>query len=155
MAKKSSTKRFSSSFVPLIVADVFQLAGSFRRWGDRIASDSGQTQARWQILSAASAEDVSVAQIARRLGVARQGVQRVADLLVDDSLAKYAENPRNARSPHLRLSQQGERLLQKLTAAADRYHHELAEGFSAEELETAAVVLRKLCLQLDRDLAGK
>lgn len=152
MTKKSTNKPSAADLIPLIVADVYQLAGAFRRWGDTIAGKAGQTQARWQVLSAASVGNSTVAQVARRLGLARQGVQRMADLLVTDGLAEYAYNHNNVRSPHLRLTQRGKELLDTLTKTAVAYHKELAEGLSTQELQTALVVLRKLCMQLDRDL---
>lgn len=148
MAAKAGT---GSDFVPGIVADVFELAGAFRHWGDTIAGPVGQTQARWQVLSAAVDGNSSVAQLARRLGVTRQAVQRIADLLVADRLAVYRRNPLNARSPLLRLTKQGHELLKSLSGAAEKHHRELAEGLSLEELRTAAIVLGKMRLQLERD----
>ena len=130
--------------IPLIVADVFELAGSFREFGDSIAGKVGQTQARWQVLSAASTGDKTVPQIARRLGYARQSVQRVADLLVADEIVQYVPNPDHQRSPLVRLSGKGERQLRKLTAAADHMHRQLARGFDPNELAVALRVLRKL-----------
>ncbi|MER6971714.1 MarR family transcriptional regulator [Nocardioides sp. NPDC000445] len=43
----------------------------------------------------------TVPDIARKLGLQRQSVQRVADELVRDGLARYEENPRHRRSPLL------------------------------------------------------
>lgn len=57
----------------LLVADVFEAAGLLRRSGEAIAATEGQTQARWQLLSVVSEEPLTVAQAARRLGIARQG----------------------------------------------------------------------------------
>ena len=65
-----------------LVEDVFELSGAFRREGRIIARAEGQTHARWQLLNAALGGDKTVSQIARRLGLARQGVRRVADILV-------------------------------------------------------------------------
>jgi DNA-binding MarR family transcriptional regulator len=72
----------SRTLVPLIIADVYELAGRLREYGEAIARTVGQTQARWQVMSvASSAEPHSVPRIARVLGVSRQNVQRIADLL--------------------------------------------------------------------------
>jgi len=75
-------KRNAASVIPLVIADIYQLAGALRERGERIAGTLGQTQARWQVISAASAAPKTVPQIARRLGVTRQNVQRIADRLV-------------------------------------------------------------------------
>ena len=150
--RKSSNAQRAADAIPLLVADVYQLAGAFRRWGDTIAGERGQTQARWQVLSAASSGDGTVPQLAQRLGVARQAVQRLADLLTEDGLATFVDNPKNLRSPFLRLTRPGKDLLDTLTKTASTYHQELAEGLSVKEIEIALVVVRKLCSQIDRDL---
>src|ERR1700691_433139 len=131
-------------FIPLIVADVFELAGSFRELGDKIAGKVGQTQARWQVLSAAAGGDKTVPQIARRLGYARQSVQRVVDILAMDGVAEYFPNPDHQRSPLVRLTAEGGTQLRKLTAAAGHMHRKLARGLHAKDLETALRVLRTL-----------
>jgi len=93
-----------SALLPLIVADVYELAGRFRAEGESIAATVRQTQARWQVMSAASAEPLSVPRIARVLGVTRQNVQRIADLLVEEGSAQYQDNPDHRASPHLILA---------------------------------------------------
>jgi DNA-binding MarR family transcriptional regulator len=116
----------SNELLPLIIADVYELAGALRRRGDEIAQTAGQTQARWQVLSAASDPGRSVPQIARRLGVTRQNVQRIADGLVSQGLAQFSANPDHRTSQYLQLSQTGRAALRKLTRAASVRNMELA-----------------------------
>jgi len=130
--------------IPLLVADVFELAAAFRRAGEDIAKKVGQTQARWQVLSNASTSDKSVPQLARRLGYARQSVQRVVDLLVSESVAEYVTNPDHKRSALVRLTGEGHRQLRKLTAAADQMQRGMARELSREDLTTTVRVLRAL-----------
>ncbi|HWF67111.1 MAG TPA: MarR family winged helix-turn-helix transcriptional regulator [Acidobacteriaceae bacterium] len=151
MTKNDSWKSPDTDWVPQIVADVFHLAGAFRNWGETIAGKVGQTQARWQVLSAASVDDATVPQIARRLGIARQAVQRVADLLVQDGLAKFAKNRAHARSPYLRLTQKGKDLLRWLTKTAETYHRELGAGLSQDILRSTAIALRTFTMKLEND----
>ncbi|MGH6990613.1 MAG: MarR family winged helix-turn-helix transcriptional regulator, partial [Stellaceae bacterium] len=96
-----------TDLMPTIIADTYELAGAFRARGEAIAAAIGQSQARWQVLSAASGEPLTVPQIARRLGVTRQAVQRIADLLVADGLARYVANPDHKASLHLILTDAG------------------------------------------------
>ena len=133
-----------TSLLPLIVADIYELAGRFRQDGEAIARAVGQTQARWQVMSAASAEPMTVPQIARRLGVTRQGVQRIADLLVADGAARFAPNPDHRTSPFLLLSAAGRSDLAKLTAAAARAHARIAERIAASDLAAIHRGLRRL-----------
>lgn len=133
-----------AELVPLIVADVFQLAGAFRAQGEAIAQLLGQTQARWQVLSAASAEPKTVAQIARRLGVTRQGVQRLANILVRDGSAVFRPNPDHRGSPHLVLTAHGKSDLARLGEAARESHRTIAEKLGGDELLALHQGLRRL-----------
>jgi DNA-binding MarR family transcriptional regulator len=128
----------------LLVADVFELAGALRRHGDELAAVVGQSQARWQVLSVCSDGDWTVPDAARRLGVSRQAVQRVADLLVADGLATYEPNPGHRRSPHLRLTRSGVAALAAIDEASAAWRAEVAAGLSATDLARTRKVLRDL-----------
>jgi DNA-binding MarR family transcriptional regulator len=132
------------ALIPIIVADVYELAGRFRDCGEAIAKTVGQTQARWQVLSAASGTPHSVPQIARVLGVTRQNVQRIADLLVAEGSAEYQDNPDHRASPHLVLTKRGRASLDQLTKAAGGYHGRLARKLSAADVVSIQRGLRRL-----------
>ena len=71
-------------------------------FGDAMGEPSGQTSARWRVLAAIDEEPLSVAQIARAWWLTRQSVQRVADVLVEDGLATYEDNPHHRRAKLVR-----------------------------------------------------
>lgn len=128
-----------------IIADIYELAGRLRTRGETIAAAVGQTQARWQVLSAASSEPpLSVPQIARRLGVTRQAVQRIADLLAEEDLAAFADNPDHKASPHLVPTKTGQEILGRLTKAARAGHQELAAALDGIDLGVLRRDLRSL-----------
>ena len=139
---KTETK--PQSLVPIIVADIYELAGRLREYGEAIARTVGQTQARWQVLSAASGRPHTVPQIARVLGVTRQNVQRIADLLVAEGAAGYQDNPDHRASPHLMLTRRGTAALDRLTEAAGGYHARLARKLSPSDLASLQRGLRRL-----------
>jgi DNA-binding MarR family transcriptional regulator len=139
----------AAEVIPFLVADIFHLAGEFRRLGDRIASRVGQTQARWQVLSVVSDGNWTVAQIARRLGYARQSVQRTADHLVGAGLTKYKPNPKHAKAPLLEISGQGKTALARITREAGKWHQKLGAEVELSEISTALRVVRRLCSVLD------
>ena len=142
----------TGSLVPLIVADIFELAGSFREQGEAIAKTVGQTQARWQVMSAASADPLTVPQIARRLGVTRQNVQRLADLLVKENLAGFEVNPDHKGSPYLVLNARGQATLAKITKAAGHSDAQLACKLVGTDVGALHRGLRRLIQALnDRD----
>lgn len=97
-----------------LVAEVFELAGALRRDGEAIAKLAGQTQARWQVMWIAATGRLSVPMIARRLGLARQSVQRVADTIVAEGYATFEPNPDHQRSPLMILTSDGQRVLDKI-----------------------------------------
>lgn len=133
-----------AELMPLIVADIYELAGRLRVRGDGIAATVGQTQARWQVLSAASGDPLSVPQIARRLGITRQAVQRLADLLASEGLASYADNPDHKSSPHLILTKAGRDALARLTRSARAGQEELAAGLETVDVARLRRDLRTL-----------
>jgi DNA-binding MarR family transcriptional regulator len=132
------------ALLPLIVADVYRLAGRFREYGEAVAQTVGQTQARWQVMSAASADPHSVPQIARVLGVTRQNVQRIADLLVAEGMVEYRDNPDHRASPHLVLTRRGRICLDQLGKAASGYHTRLARKLSTSDVVSIRRGLRRL-----------
>ncbi|WP_197517547.1 MarR family winged helix-turn-helix transcriptional regulator [Microbacterium karelineae] len=76
---------------------VFEVNRLLRDAGERVSAAAGQTHSRRMVLQTAG-DRATVPDIARRLGLQRQSVQRVADELVADGLARYEDNPRHRRS---------------------------------------------------------
>jgi DNA-binding MarR family transcriptional regulator len=118
-----------SEFVVLI----FQLNGKLVAAGDALAQAAGQTSARWLILAAVERAPASVADIARVLNLTRQSVQRVADVLEQDGLAKYQENPAHRRAKLLHLTPAGSAALRAIQAAQQPWADSL--GFKIGTLE--------------------
>ncbi len=137
------------AIVPIIVADIYEMAGRMREYGEAVARTVGQTQARWQVMSAAAAEPHTVPQIARILGVTRQNVQRIADMLVADGSAAYQANPDHRTSPHLVLTGRGRGALDRLSKAARGYHARLARKLPPAEIVALQRGLRRLLAALN------
>ncbi|MEU1407918.1 MarR family winged helix-turn-helix transcriptional regulator [Streptomyces sp. NPDC005728] len=138
----------------LLVADVYEAAGVLRKSGEAVAATEGQTQARWQLLSAVSETALTVAQTARRLGVARQGVQRIANDLVHEGLAAFQPNPHHRSSPLLALTPSGQRVLRKMTDRASEIHRVVAADIPPSEIAAARVLLHRLIDQMRRYQEG-
>ena len=141
----------------LLMADVYELAGLSRRTSEAIAKELGQTVARWHVLSVVSAGPCTVPAMARRLGLTRQGVQRVADDLLAARLLTASPNPDHARSPLLTLTNRGQLVLEQLTQRSDAARGRLLHQarITAEDLAAARTTLRPLLQSLatsDRNL---
>ncbi|WP_328360430.1 MarR family transcriptional regulator [Mycobacterium sp. NBC_00419] len=130
--------------VALLVADVFELAGLLRRSGDAVAAREGQTQARWQLLSVIGDEALTVPQAARRLGITRQGIQRVANDLATERLIEFRDNPDHQTSALLVLTRSGRHTLAAITEQAAHDNQRLAEALGARRLRATRDGVRQM-----------
>ncbi|OOO25112.1 MarR family transcriptional regulator [Rhizobium sophoriradicis] len=131
-----------------------RLAGHLTAAGDRLAKPAGQTSARWQVLAAARRGDMSVAQIARALGLARQGVQRLADVLAGEGLIAYADNPEHQRAKLVRLTDEGAEQLGVIEVAQAGWADGLGAAFTSAELDAARAVMARVMAMLESDGAS-
>ena len=126
------------------VVHVFRLDGLLTAAGDALAAPVGQTSARWRVLAAVDPTPRTVAQIARAWGLARQSVQRVADVLERDRLVTYEDNPEHRRAKLLRLTPHGHSVLRELQAAQSEWANALGQQVGATELQTANQLLARI-----------
>ena len=92
----------------------FRLHGQLVAIGEALARPSGMTGASWQVLAAVLRTPLPVADVAREIGVTRQSVQRVADLLVAQGLADYQPNPRHRRAKLLTATPAGRDAIRRI-----------------------------------------
>src|SRR5271170_4594915 len=81
-----------------LILEIFRFNGRLLAAGDRLAKPLGLTSARWQVLGAIEEGPLPVAQIARNMGLARQNVQRLADVLQEEGFVQYNPNPDHQRA---------------------------------------------------------
>jgi DNA-binding MarR family transcriptional regulator len=136
-----------------LIIPVIQLHAHFSRAGEGIARTGGQTLARWLVLEAIANEPATVAQIARGLGLTRQSVQRIADLLVRDRLTVYAENPAHERSKLVRLTSRGHRALRTIQAAQRVWANRVGAEVGEADLRHAGRVVDRLASAVKSDRA--
>lgn len=128
----------------MLVVQVLRLHGHLVAAGDALAAPVGQTSARWQVLAAVEATPTTVAQIARVMGLTRQSVQRVADVLVQDGLATYADNPHHQRAKLLCLTPTGRAALHTIQAAQRVWANTLGAEVGATDLRQVSAVLDRV-----------
>lgn len=127
---------------------ILRLAGLLGAAGDQLAAPAGQSSARWQVLAAAENGPATVAHIARMLGLARQSVQRVADLLADEGLTAYRANPEHQRAMLLELTPRGRTVLAAIQRAQRGWADRLGAAVGEADLRRAAAVLDKVSAAL-------
>jgi DNA-binding MarR family transcriptional regulator len=123
---------------------VFRLNGQFLSVAEELARPSGLTAAWWQVLGAVLGGPLPVSGIARSMGITRQSVQRIADLLVDRGLAEYAPNPAHRRAKLLRPTAQGRAAVARIVPGHAEFAARLAAELGEEAFAETVRVLERL-----------
>ncbi|CAM5474995.1 MULTISPECIES: MarR family winged helix-turn-helix transcriptional regulator [Streptomyces] len=127
----------------------FRLNGQFLAVAEELARPAGLTATWWQVLGAVLREPLPVAGVARAMGITRQSVQRVADLLVDKGLAEYRPNPAHRRAKLLAPTDAGRAAVSRIGPGHAAYADRLAEAMGEEELAEAVRLLERLSAALE------
>lgn len=139
-----------------LVIRTFRANGAFLAAGDRLAMEEGLTAARWQVIGALalSGGQLTVPQIARRMGLTRQSVQASVNRLLEQGLVESQPNPDHRRSPLIRITDEGRARYARLQRRQVRWIDELSAGLTVRELAAAAQVLQELSKRLDAANGG-
>jgi DNA-binding MarR family transcriptional regulator len=129
---------------------VIRLSARLTAAGDALARPAGQTSARWLVMAVIEDTPTTVAGVARILGLTRQSVQRVADLLEGDGLAMYQDNPGHRRARLLALTSAGRTALARIQVAQASWADELGAELGEEALRQASVVLDRALASMGR-----
>lgn len=133
-----------------LLLEVFRLNGRLLAEGDRLTAPLGLSSARWQVLGAIEAEPLSVADIARNMGLARQSVQRLADILAADGIVAYADNPRHKRAKLVELTARGRAVLRTIDPIQAAWANDTSAGLTSTGIRAALQTLRALRERLEK-----
>ncbi|MEU0955037.1 MarR family transcriptional regulator [Streptomyces niveus] len=128
---------------------VFRLNGQFLAVAEELATPAGLTAAWWQVLGAVLPEPLPVSGIARAMGITRQSVQRIADLLVERGLAVYEPNPAHRRAKLLTPTEAGRAAIHGITPGHAALAACLAEELGAAGFAETVRVLERLSEAMD------
>ncbi|WP_405700481.1 MarR family transcriptional regulator [Streptomyces sp. NBC_01383] len=128
---------------------VFRLNGQFLSLSEELARPAGLTAAWWQVLGAVPAEPLPVSGIARVMGITRQAVQRIADLLVGKGLAEYVPNPAHRRAKLLRPTREGRTAMSRIGPGHAEFAARLSRELGPEEFAETVRVLERLARAMD------
>jgi DNA-binding MarR family transcriptional regulator len=141
-------RKAGSSFTALVL-EVFRFHGRLLAAGDRLTKPLHLSSARWQVLGAIDQCPLSVAQIARNMGLTRQTVQRLANEMKAGQFIEYAPNPDHRRAKLVCLTKKGRRVMKILKQRQIHWADKIAAGVSTEEIEAALGLIKKLRMRLD------
>lgn len=131
-----------------LALSVFRLNGQFLAVAEDIARPVGLTATWWQVLGAVLGEPLTVAAIAREMGITRQSVLRVANRLVDEGLAEYQPNPAHRRARLLRPTEDGYAAVRRIDPAHAAVAARLADRMPVADLRRALTALEELSVAL-------
>jgi len=131
--------------------EVFRLTARLNSLADQLSRQVGLSSARWQTLGAlaAAGEPLTVAGIARRMGLQRQSVQRTADALSDLGHIEYQPNPRHRRAKLVVMTPRGEQALAKLHAVREQWANGFKQDLELSDLQQATATLARLSQLID------
>ena len=132
-----------------IVLLTFRLEGGFLEAADRISAPAGLTAARWKVLGAVLYEKRSVAEIGRVMGLARQSVQRLADILVTEGLAQYEDNPAHKSAKLLVPTAEGRNRIARLSGRQTNWANEVSNGLDLRSLVEARDLMQALIARVE------
>lgn len=132
-----------------LILETFRLNGRLLAAGDRLIDDLGLTSARWQVLGAIEDGALPVAQIARNMGLARQSVQRTADILAGDGVVEFSHNPDHRRAKLVGLSPKGQALMREVQVRQKAWANRIAAVVAVDDLACAVRAVRALREQLE------
>ena len=129
-----------------LVLSILRLNGLLIAEGDAMTEKLGLTHARWKVIGAIalSTNGLTVPGIAKVLGQSRQAVQRITDVMIEDGILEYQNNPKHKRSVLVTLSEQGKEIYSTLREIQDPWANNVTEEIPVEELEIALRLVRRL-----------
>ena len=108
------------------------------------------TGAQWGVLTSFSlnSDPDTVAEVARRMNLARQSVQRVADVLEQAGLVEYLPNPADKRAKLVRVTQAGSELLAELEVRQQAWLRDVVGGMPEADIEAAAHLIEAIATEI-------
>ncbi len=129
-----------------LILEIFQLNGALLLAGNKITKPYGLTSARWQVMGAISLAEqpLTVSQIARRMGLTRQAVQRIANDLIRLGMIVLTSNLDHKRAPLLSISEVGEAVMSEVDKAQIEWVNQLSQDLEKEQLKQALKTLQSV-----------
>jgi DNA-binding MarR family transcriptional regulator len=132
-----------------LILEVFHLHGRLLAFGDKLTADKGLSSARWKVMGAVEEQPLTVPQIARRMGLTRQAVQRIANDLVKMEMIEFIDNPDHARAKLIQLTKQGCSVLEEIGRRQIQRVNKLATDLKQGELKTTLSLLQTVRERLE------
>ncbi len=142
-------KLAAAPLTPLFIS-VFRLNGALIAAGDKLMAGLDLTSARWQVLGVVAnvPAPLSVASIARTIGLTRQGVRGVTAELVASGLVEFKPNPHHRRAQLVVLTAKGKDVEQAARRRQIPWATALGKGLQPQHIEEAVTLLQTVLARL-------
>ncbi|MCJ2165118.1 MULTISPECIES: MarR family winged helix-turn-helix transcriptional regulator [unclassified Pseudodesulfovibrio] len=130
------------------IAETFRLHRELLRASENLAAEFGLTSARWRVLAAFRDKALTVSSVARRLGLARQSVQRTTRCLEADGFVVFSGNPDHKRADLAGLTEKGETMLKEMAARQGDWLEALSTELPPSNLRIGVGMMRGLINRL-------
>ena len=127
-----------------LVLPVFTLNGAILEAAATITALHELTPARWQVLGAVLDESLPVAEIARRVGLTRQSVQRVANDVVAQDWAHWQPNPGRRGQNLLVLTPKGRQAGAALAKEQHAWANTVGQEIGEKDLKILGTLISRL-----------
>jgi DNA-binding MarR family transcriptional regulator len=134
-----------------VILTTFRLNARLLEAAQGLAANGGITAAWWQVLGGVLDQPRTVAAIGRRMGMTRQGVQRVADLLVANHLAEYRSNPAHRRAKLLACTEAGYWAIRQISFVAHPFSNRIGAQLATHDLRNTLTTMQRLVALLEAD----
>lgn len=129
----------------------FRLNARLMEAAQGLAAAGGITAAWWQVLGGVLDQPRTHAEIGRQMGMTRQGVRRVADLLVEQGLAELRPNPAHRRAQLLACTEAGYWAIRQISIAQHPWAERVGSQVGADDLAAATRTMQRLVEALEAD----
>lgn len=125
---------------------IFAANGRLVGAGNELVAHLGLTSAWWQVLAALrySPLPLPTASLARNMGLTRQAVQRIVDVLAERGLVEFQANPHHQRAKLVVLTPEGRAAVAGAEDAVAPFDQAIADRIGPERLRAAIATLEEM-----------
>ncbi|MFH1625169.1 MAG: MarR family transcriptional regulator [Pseudomonadota bacterium] len=117
--------------------------------GEALIKEIGVSAAGWQVLAAIYEKPLTVPQVARRMGLTRQSVQRTANILAKAGLVEFRNNPDHQRAKLVQLTEYGQETNKRIMDIYFDWTNEISSVIGETDLTVARQVMQHLIKELE------
>lgn len=135
-----------------MVLEIFKTNGLLTIEGDILTKEFDLSSARWKVLGAIEISNhaLTVPQIARTMGLTRQAVQRLVDIMAKSGLLEFQHNPHHKKANLVVLSKKGKAIYDRLSNKQKIWANHFSDSMNSDDLKTAVAVIKNISKKIEQ-----